>query len=62
MKYPKYERLVVTVFPEQLEFLNRRVMEFGLNRSVSVREALNLLITKDYNAMNKEVKPNEPQN
>lgn len=46
MKYPNFERLVVTVLPHQIEWLNIRFYETGINRSAQAREALQLLIEK----------------
>lgn len=46
LKYPKYERLVVTVLPRHMEYLNRVFYDDGTNRSEQTRQALDLLIAK----------------
>lgn len=46
MEYPKFDSMTVTIFPRHLKWLNRRFRDAGINRSLSVREALELLIAK----------------
>jgi len=46
LDYPKYERLVVTVLPRHMEYLNRVFLDDGTNRSEQTRQALDLLMSK----------------
>lgn len=53
MKFPKLEKLVVYVMPNQLEFLNQRLTATGMNRSAQTREALKMLMAKCKNEQEK---------
>lgn len=61
MDYPRFERLTVYIMPRHLDFLNRRFNELGINRSINVREAMELLMAKYDDKSKDGVKPDEPQ-
>ncbi len=46
LEYPKFVKMAFTLLEHQLDFLNRRFQETGINRSAQVREAIELLIVK----------------
>jgi len=46
MEYPRFTKMTFSILEHQLDWLNRHFAETAVNRSVAVREAIELLMAK----------------
>ena len=64
MEYPKFTVMTFSIFERHLKWLNHRSRETGINRSIHVREAMELLIAKysEREAKSDETQISSPEN